>query len=110
MEQQQTKQIEEIKKSYEQRHRKMSDFIEFIKCYFPYVEKLIPMINFLHDRLRFKNSTIRKLCEFKNVPVSGSFYSSEFNQNFETKHSVCSIKQDENGNYDFKIDDVSHVS
>lgn len=110
MEQQQAKQIQEIKDAYEQRHRKMSDFVDFVKCYFPYVEKLMPMINFLRDRLRFKDSTIRKLCEFKNVTVSGSFYSSEFNQNFEAKHSVCSIKQEENGGYDFKIDGVSHVS
>ncbi len=110
MEQQQAKQIQEIKDAYEERHRKMSDFVDFVKCYFPYVEKLMPMINFLRDRLRFKDSTIRKLCEFKNVTVSGSFYSSEFNQNFEAKHSVCSIKQEENGGYDFKIDGVSHVS
>ncbi len=110
MEQQQSKQIQEIKEAYEERHRKMSDFVDFVKCYFPYVEKLMPMINFLRDRLRFKDSTIRKLCEFKNVTVSGSFYSSEFNQNFEAKHSVCSIKQEENGGYDFKIDGVSHVS
>jgi len=110
MEQQQAKQIQEIKDAYEQRHRKMSDFVDFVKCYFPYVEKLMPMINFLRDRLRFKDSTIRKLCEFKNVTVSGSFYSSEFNQNFEAKHSICSIKQDESGGYDFKIDGVSHVS
>lgn len=110
MEQQQARQIEEIKDAYEQRHRKMSDFVDFVKCYFPYVEKLMPMINFLRDRLRFKDSTIRKLCEFKNVTVSGSFYSSEFNQNFEAKHSVCSIKQEESGSYDFKIDGVSHVS
>ncbi len=110
MEQQQAKQIQEIKDAYEERQRKMSDFVDFVKCYFPYVEKLMPMINFLRDRLRFKDSTIRKLCEFKNVTVSGSFYSSEFNQNFEAKHSVCSIKQDENGGYDFKIDGVSHVS
>ncbi len=110
MEQQQARQIEEIKDAYEQRHRKMSDFVDFVKCYFPYVETLMPMINFLRDRLRFKDSTIRKLCEFKNVTVSGSFYSSEFNRNFEAKHSVCSIKQEENGSYDFKIDGVSHVS
>lgn len=110
MEQQQARQIEEIKDAYEERHRKMSDFVDFVKCYFPYVEKLMPMINFLRDRLRFKDSTIRKLCEFKNVTVSGNFYSSEFNQNFEAKHTVCSIKQEENGGYDFKIDGVSHVS
>ncbi len=107
MEQQQSKQIQEIKEAYEQRHRKMSDLVDFVKCYFPYVEKLMPMINFLRERLRFKDSTTRKLCEFKNVTVSGSFYSSEFNQNLEAQHSVCSIKQDESGGYDSKIDGVS---
>ncbi len=54
----------------------------------PYMEKLMPMINFLHERLGFKDCAVRKLCEFKNVTVSGIFYPSEFNQNFEAKHSV----------------------
>lgn len=109
-EHQQAKQIQEIKTAYEQQNSKLSEFVDFVKRYFPYVEKLMPTIKFLRDRLRFKDSTIRKLCEFKNVTVSGSFYSSEFNQNFEAKHSVCSIKQNESGSYDFKIDGVSHVS
>ena len=109
-EEQHAKQIQEMKNAYEQQHRKLSEFTDFVKRYFPYVEKLMPTIKFLRDRLRFKDSTIRKLCEFKNVTVSGSFYSSEFNQNFEAKHSVCSIKQNESGSYDFKIDGVSHVS
>ena len=109
-EHQHAKQIQEIKTAYEQQNSKISDFVDFVKRYFPYVEKLMPIINFLRDRLRFKDSTIRKLCEFKNVTVSGSFYSSEFNQNFEAKHSVCSIKQNESGSYDFKIGGVSHVS
>ena len=109
-EHQQAKQIQEIKTAYEQQNNKLSEFVDFVKRYFPYVEKLMPTIKFLRDRLRFKDSIIRKLCEFKNVTVSGSFYSSEFNQNFEAKHSVCSIKQNESGSYDFKIDGVSHVS
>lgn len=110
MEQQQAKQIEEIKDAYEQRLRKMFDFVDFVKCYFPYVEKLMPVINFLRDRLRFNDGTIRKLCEFNDVTVSDSSYSSEFSLNFETKHSVCSITQDESGSYNFNIDGVSHVS
>ena len=28
----------------------------------------------------------------------------------DTRHSVCSIKQNENGKFDFKIDGVSHVN
>ncbi len=88
----------------------MFDFVDFVKCYFPYVEKLMPVINFLRDCLRFNDCTIRKLYEFKDVTVSDSSYSSEFSLNFETKHSVCSITQDESRSYDFNIDGVSHVS
>ena len=107
---QHTKRIEEITDAYEKRHRKLSEFTEFVKRYFPYVEKLMPTINFLRERLGFKDDIIRKLCTFKDVPIKGKLHSSEFNRDFETQRAVCSIKEDENGKFDFKIDGVSHVS
>ena len=106
----QDKQIQEIRNAYEQQHRKLSEFTDFVRRYFPYVEKLMPVINFLRDRLGFNDGIIRRLCEFKEVGIKGKLYSSEFNRSFDTRHSVCSIKQDENGKFDFKIDGVSHVS
>ena len=109
-ERQQTKYIQEITDAYEQRHRKLSEFTDFVKRYFPYVEKLIPTINFLRERLGFNDDIIRRLCTFKDVPIKGKLYSSEFNRDFETQRAVCSIKEDENGKFDFKIDGVSHVS
>lgn len=109
-ERQQAKQIQEIRNAYEQQHRKLSEFADFVRRYFPYVEKLMPIINFLRDRLKFNDGIIRKLCEFKEVGIKGELYSSEFNRSFDTRHSVCSIKQDESGKFDFKIDGVSHVS
>lgn len=109
-EQQQAKHIQEITDAYEQRHRKLSEFADFVRRYFPYVEKLMPIINFLRDRLKFNDGIIRRLCEFKEVGIKGELYSSEFNRSFDTRHSVCSIKQDENGKFDFKIDGVSHVN
>ncbi len=109
-EQQQAEQIQEIRNAYEQQHRMLSEFTDFVKRYFPYVEKLIPVINFLRERLGFNEGIIRKLCEFKEVGIKGELYSSEFNRSFDTRHSVCSIKQDENGKFDFKIDGVSHVN
>ncbi|MEY8686706.1 MobV family relaxase [Bacteroides sp. AN502(2024)] len=109
-EQQQTKQIQEIKNAYEQQNRKLSEFVDFVKRYFPYVEKLMPMINFLRERLGFDDGIIRRLCTFKEVSIKGKLYSSEFSRSFETRHSVCAIKDDENGRFDFKIDGVSHVS
>lgn len=109
-ERQQAKHIQEITDAYEQRHRKLSEFTDFVKRYFPYVEKLMPTINFLRERLGFKDEIIRMLCTFKDVPIKGKLYSSEFNRDFETRRAVCSIKEDENGKFDFKIDGVSHVS
>lgn len=109
-EQQQAKQIQEIRNAYEQQHRMLSEFTDFVRRYFPYVEKLMPVINFLRERLGFNDGIIRRLCEFKEVGIKGELYSSEFNRSFDTRHSVCSIKQDENGKFDFKIDGVSHVN
>lgn len=109
-ERQQAKQIQEIRNAYEQQHRKLSEFADFVRRYFPYVEKLMPVISFLRERLGFNDGIIRRLCEFKEVGIKGELYSSEFNRSFDTRHSVCSIKQDENGKFDFKIDGVSHVN
>ena len=109
-ERQQAEQIQEIRNAYEQQHRKLSEFVDFVRRYFPYVEKLMPVISFLRERLGFNDGIIRRLCEFKEVGIKGELYSSEFNRSFDTRHSVCSIKQDENGKFDFKIDGVSHVN
>lgn len=107
---QQAKQIQDIKNAYEQQNSKLFEFVDFVRRYFPYVEKLIPVINFLRERLGFNEGIIRKLCEFKEVGIKGELYSSEFNRSFDTRHSVCSIKQDESGKFDFKVDGVSHVN
>ena len=109
-ERQQAKQIQEIRNAYEQQHRKLSEFVDFVKRYFPYVEKLIPTIKFFRETLNFGDAIIRKLCTFKDVPIKGELYSREFNQSFEAKRAICSIKEDENGKFDFKIDGVSHVN
>ena len=109
-EQQQTKQIQEIKTAYEQQNSKLSEFVDFVKRYFPYVEKLMPTIKFLRDTLNFGDAVIRKLCTFKDVSIKGELYSREFNQYFRTDGAVCSIKQDTEGKFDFKIEGVSHVN
>ena len=70
----------------------------------------MPMINFLRERLGFNDDIIRRLCTFKDVHIKGKLYSSEFNRGFETQRAVCSIKEDENGKFDFKIGGVSHIN
>ena len=59
-EEQHTKQMQEMKKAYEQQHHKLLEFTDFVKRYFPYVEKLIPTIKFLHVTLNFGDGLIKK--------------------------------------------------
>ena len=78
-EERQTKQMQEVKSAYEQQNRKLSEFVDFVKRYFPYVEKLMPTIKFLRETLNFGDAVIRKLCTFKDVSIRGELYSCEFN-------------------------------
>ena len=109
-EEQHAKQIQEMKNAYEQQHRKLSEFTDFVKRYFPYVEKLMPTIKFLRDTLNFSDGLIKKLCMFKDVTIKGEVYSREFNQYFRADKTICSLKEDKDGNFNLNIDGVSHVS
>lgn len=109
-EKRQAKQIQEMKNAYEQQNSKLSEFVDFVKRYFPYVEKLIPTIKFLRETLNFGDAIIRKLCTFKDVSIKGELYSREFNRHFKTDSAVCSLKQDAEGRFELNIDGVSHVS
>lgn len=108
-EKRQAKQIQEVKSAYEQQNRKLSEFVDFVKLYFPYVEKLMPTIKFLRDTLNFGDAVIRKLCTFKDVSIKGELYSCEFNQHFKADKTVCSLKEDEEGKFELNIDGVSHI-
>lgn len=109
-ERQQAEQIQEIRNAYEQQYRKLSEFTDFVRRYFQYVEKLIPTIKFLRETLNFGDAIIRKLCTFKDVPIKGELYSREFNQHFKADGAVCSLKQNAEERFDLNIDGVSHVS
>ncbi len=109
-ERQQAKQMQEMKSTYEQQNGKLSEFVDLVKHYFPYVEKLMPTIKFLRDTLNFGDTVIKKLCMFKDVSIKGELYSREFNQLFKADGAVCSLRQDMEGKYELNIDGVSHVS
>ena len=106
----QVKQMQDMKSAYEQQNRKLSEFVDFVKRYFPYVEKLMPTIKFLRDTLNFGDAVIRKLCTFKDVSNKGELYSREFNQHFRADKTICSLKEDKEGYFNFNIDGVSHIS
>ena len=99
-----------MKNAYERQYRKLSEFTDFVKRYFPYVEKLMPTIKFLRDTLNFGDGLIKKLCMFKEITIKGELYSTEFRQHFKTDGSVCSLKETSDGKFDLKIDGVSHVN
>ena len=109
-ERQQAKQMQEMKSTYEQQNGKLSEFVDLVKHYFPYVEKLMPTIKFLRDTLNFGDTVIKKLCMFKDVSIKGELYSREFNQLFKADGAVCSLRQDMEGKFELNIDGVSHVS
>lgn len=109
-EEQHVKQMQEMKNAYERQYLKLSEFTDFVKRYFPYVEKLMPTIKFLRDTLNFSDGLIKKLCMFKDVTIKGKLYSSEFRQLFKTDGSICSLKETSDGKFDLKIDGVSHIS
>lgn len=106
----QAKQVQEMKSTYEQQNRKLSEFVDFVKRYFPYVEKLMPTIKFLRDTLHFGDAVIRKLCTFKDASIKGELYSREFNQHFKADSAICSLKQETEGRFELNIDGVSHIS
>ena len=104
------KQIQEVKQLYEAENRKQSEYIDRILRYFPYVEKLMPMIKYLSERMGFNDNLIKALCTFKEIPVKGKLYSTMFNQSFSADGAVCSVKEDKEGRFDLRIDGVSHHS
>ena len=109
-EEQQTKQMQEMKSAYEQQNCKLSEFVDFVKRYFPYVEKLMPTIKFLRETLNFGDTVIRKLYTFKDVSIKGELYSREFNQHFRADKTICSLKEDKDDNFNLNMDGVSHIS
>ena len=71
-EQQQTKQIQEIKTAYEQQNSKLSEFVDFVKRYFPHVEKLMPTIKFLRDTLNFGDAVIENYALSRMFPLKAN--------------------------------------
>lgn len=63
----------------------------------------------MRDTLNFGDAVIRKLCTFKDVSIKGELYSREFSQHFWADKTICSLKEDKDGNFNLNIDGVSHV-
>ncbi len=65
-----------MKNAYEQQHRKLSEFMDFVKDCFSYVEKMMSIISFLRNKQKFSDWPIKKLCMFKDVTMGNSIFMS----------------------------------
>ena len=65
-------------------------------CYFPYVEKLLPLIGFCRNTLNFSEKEIRGLCKLKQVRLKDDFYSLKFNSEFRNENAAFSFEEDKN--------------
>ena len=85
-------------KTMEQTHReertKFNEYMDRIQRYFPYVEKLLPLIDFCRNTLHFSERLIQELCKLKKVRLKGDFYSPEFNRKFRDENAAFSFEED----------------
>ena len=102
-------------KTMEQEHKeertKFNEFMDKIQRYFPYVEKLLPLIDFCRNTLHFSERVIQELCKLKKVRLKGDFYSPEFNRKFRDENAAFSFEEDKNrkGHYHIYVNDIRLV-
>ena len=96
----QNKELIQHIKTMEQEHKeectKFNEYVDKIQRYFPYVEKLLPLIYFCRTTLKFSERVIQKLCKLKEIRLKGDFYSPEFNRKFHDENAVFLFKEDKN--------------
>ncbi|MCF2583097.1 MobV family relaxase [Bacteroides caecigallinarum] len=102
-------------KTMELEHReertKFNEYMDKIQRYFPYVEKLLPLIDFCRNTLHFSEKVIQELCKLKKVRLKGDFYSSEFNRKFHDENATFSFEEDKNrkGHYHICVNAIPLV-
>ena len=102
-------------KAMECEHReertKFSGYMDKIQRYFPYVEKLLPLIDFCRNTLNFSERVIQELCKLKKVRLKGDFYSPEFNRKFRDENAAFSFEEDKDrkGHYHICVNDIPLV-
>ena len=102
-------------KTMELEHReertKFNEYMDKIQRYFPHVEKLLPLIDFCRNTLKFSERAIQELCKLKKVRLKGDFYSPEFNRKFRDENAAFSFEEDKNrkGHYRIYVNDIPLV-
>ena len=103
--------IKQMEREHQSERTKFNEYINKIQRYFPYVEKLLPLIDFCQNTLNFSERVIQELCKLKKVRLKGDFYSPEFNRKFRDENATFSFEEDKNrkGHNHIYVNDIPLV-
>ncbi len=103
--------IETMEQEHKEERTKFNEYLDKIQRYFPYVEKLLPLIDFCRNTLNFSEMVIQELCKLKKVRLKGDFNSPEFNRKFRDENAAFSFEEDKNrkGHYQIYVNDIPLV-
>lgn len=103
--------IETMEREHKEERTKFNEYVDKIQRYFPYMEKLLPLIDFCQNTLKFSERVIQELCMVKKVRLKGDFYSPEFNRKFRDENAAFSFKEDKNkkGHFHICVNDIPLV-
>jgi chromosome segregation ATPase len=103
--------IKTMEREHKEERTKFNEYMDKIQRYFPYVEKLLPLIDFCQNTLKFSERVIQELCKLKEVRLKGDFYSSEFSRKFHDENAAFSFEEDKNrkGHYQIYVNDIPLV-
>ena len=103
--------IKTIEREHREERTKFNEYMDKIQRYFPHVEKLLPLIDFCRNTLKFSERVIQELCKLKKVRLKGDFYSPEFNRKFRDESAAFSFEEDKNrkGHYHICVNDIPLV-
>ena len=103
--------IKTMEREHKEERTKFNEYVNKIQRYFPYMEKLLPLIDFCQNTLKFSERVIQKLCMLKKVRLKGDFYSPEFNRKFRDENAAFSFEEDKNkkGHFHICVNDIPLV-
>ena len=103
--------IETMERKHREERAKFNEYMDKIQRYFPYVEKLLPLIDFCRNTLNFSERVVQELCKLKKVSLKGDFYSPEFNRKFRDENAAFLFGEDKNrkGHYHIYVNDIPLV-
>ena len=103
--------IKTMKLEHREERIKFNEYMYKIQRYFTHVEKLLPLIDFCRNTLKFSERVIQELCKLKKVRLKGDFYSPEFNRKFRDENAAFSFEENKNrkGHYHICVNDIPLV-